>query len=318
MSTPNAITIESLRIDYDDTTAVRDLSLTIRPGQIFGLVGPNGAGKTSTIKAIAGIIEPTYGEIRINGQDLQLNRADVLKSVGYMPDFPPVYEKLKVWEYLDVFAAAYLIAAEDRPKAVEHWLEKTNLTAKRESLIKDLSRGMRQRVVLAKTLLPRPKVLLLDEPASGLDPISRREMRDILKDAADAGAAVLISSHILTELEGFCDAVGIMEKGNLAVAGSLDEIRAKMSTSARLIIRWHGTDASVAKRLTHLLAENSCIDGSFQQNATELQLGFKGNDSDAHTVLKSLMEKNIPVTEFFIKKDDVEDIFFKIGAKEVS
>ena len=207
------INIKSLRVDYEGTNAVDDIDLHVQKGQIFGLVGPNGAGKTSTIKALAGVLEPTYGEINIDGKDMDLAQEEVLQNIGYMPDFPPVYENLRVWEYLDVFAAAYQIKKNARPEKITYWIDRVNLSNKTNAFIRDLSRGMRQRLVLAKTLLPDPDVLLLDEPASGLDPISRKNMRDIFKEVSAAGATILISSHILTELSDFCHAVGIMEKG---------------------------------------------------------------------------------------------------------
>src|SRR3989338_7359170 len=170
------ISIRSLRIDYDNVNAVNDLIVEIGAGQIYGLVGPNGAGKTSTIKAIAGLIEPTYGEIKVAGIDIELEPQQALQVLGYMPDFSPVYEQLKVWEYLDVFAAAYLIGPGERLTKVKHWVERVNLQDKWDTFVRDLSRGMRQRLVLAKTLLHEPKVLILDEPASGLDPIARKEL----------------------------------------------------------------------------------------------------------------------------------------------
>ncbi|MFA5261541.1 MAG: ABC transporter ATP-binding protein, partial [Candidatus Omnitrophota bacterium] len=225
------IKVESLRIDYDDVTAVHDLSLEVSPGEIFGLVGPNGAGKTSTLKALAGILEPTYGDIKISGYDLELAREKALMKVGYMPDFSPVYEHLKVWEYLDVFAAAYHIPASMRLKKIKHWVDKVNLGSKYGAYVRDLSRGMRQRLVLAKTLIPEPDVLLLDEPASGLDPIARKDMRDILKEAALAKKAIIISSHILSELSDFCNAVGIMQKGKLLVSGAIEDIRRRLHSS---------------------------------------------------------------------------------------
>lgn len=309
--------INSLRIDYDDITAVRDLSVEIQKGQIYGLVGPNGAGKTSTIKALAGVLEPTYGEISINGHDLDLERSQALQDIGYMPDFPPVYENLKVWEYLDVFAAAYLIDRRQRLERARHWVKQVNLENKWDSFIRDLSRGMRQRLVLAKTVLPNPKVLLLDEPASGLDPIARREFRDLLKRIAAEGMTILISSHILTELSEFCNAIGIMEKGKMVVSGSIEEIRKAIHSTGYLIVRLAQQDP-LLERAIAILSESSQVQKTQKASETEIQAHFSGSRQEAAQLLSRLVAERIPVAEFIIKEDDVEDIFFKIGAKDVT
>lgn len=309
--------INSLRIDYDEVTAVKDLTVEIRQGQIYGLVGPNGAGKTSTIKAIAGVLEPTYGEIRIDGHDLDLDRPKALQKIGYMPDFPPVYENLKVWEYLDVFAAAYLIDRRERLERARYWVKQVNLENKWDAFIRDLSRGMRQRLVLAKTLLPNPRVLLLDEPASGLDPMARREFRDLLKRVAAEGMTVLISSHILTELSDFCNAIGVMEKGRMVVSGSIEEIRKALNSTGHLIIRFADENAGLEKTL-NVLSTIPDILNPQKASPTELHVPFAGTRAQAAELLNRLVSAQIPVAEFIIKEDNVEDIFFKIGAKDVT
>jgi len=312
------ISIRSLRVDYEDITAVDDLNLEIPVGYICGLVGPNGAGKTSTIKALAGIIQPTYGEIKINGTDFELFREQALQSLGYMPDFSPVYENLKVWEFLDVFAAAYLIDRGKRLDRVEYWMRRVNLTDKRNSYVRDLSRGMRQRLVLAKTLLHDPKVLLLDEPASGLDPIARKEMRILLKEVAQEGKTILISSHILTELSDFCTAIAIMEKGRLVVSGSIEEIRTRIGIKGHLVIR---LSESVEKNMPWLrscLEQVEHVNSVEQINADEFKCVFTGQAQEAAFLLKELVQKGLPILNFYLKEDNVEDIFFKIGAKDVS
>ncbi len=315
------ISVQSLRVDYENVTAVCDLNLEVAAGQIYGLVGPNGAGKTSMIKAIAGILEPTYGEIKIAGYDLDLNPQEALRHLGFMPDFPPVYEHLKVWEYLDVFAASYLIQPSDRLSRARHWVERVNLKEKWDAYIRDLSRGMRQRLILAKILLADPDVLLMDEPASGLDPIARLEMRDILKEIAAAGKTIIISSHILTELSDFCNAIGIMEKGKMVVSGTLEEIRRHIGTNKELIIRLantsHISDEQRRSFLT-VLGESSFIADLKEIKPGEFRALFSGEQEDAVYVLSQLVKKDFPILEFQIKEADVEDIFFKVGAKEVS
>lgn len=312
------ISLKSLRVDYEDVNAVKDIDLEISAGQIYGLVGPNGAGKTSAIKAIAGILEPTYGEIKIAGHDLELEPREALRKLGYMPDFPPVYENLKVWEYLDVFAAAYLIPGAQRAGKVKHWLKKVSLSEKHDALIKDLSRGMRQRLILAKTLLPDPQVLILDEPASGLDPLARKQMRDILKEAAAEGKTILISSHILTELSEFCNAVGIMEKGELRVSGSIEEIRVRLGSHKRLTVRLASPTPANVDKVYHFLGNSKHCASMAKTEKQEINCLFTGSKEDAAWILTQLTLQETSIYDFTCVEDDVEDIFLKIGAKEVS
>jgi ABC-2 type transport system ATP-binding protein len=310
------IDIKSLRVDYDNLTAVHDLDLTIASGEIYGLVGPNGAGKTSTIKSIAGVLEPTYGEIKIAGHDLELHPQEALRHLGYMPDFSPVYENLKVWEYLDVFAAAYLIERHERTSRIKYWMNKVDLTVKENELIRNLSRGMRQRLVLAKTLLPEPKVLLLDEPASGMDPIARMDLRKLLKEVAANGASIIISSHILTELSEFCSSIGIMEKGRMVISGTMDEIRERIGSKGKIKLQLASFEPSAREHLERRLFEINIKATATSTN--ELEFYFGGNPLEAYQILKGLIAEGHPINDFHLTKENVEDIFFKIGAKEVS
>ncbi len=312
------IKVNSLRVDYENTNAVHDLDLDVSAGQIFGLVGPNGAGKTSTIKALAGIIEPTYGDIKVLGYDLELERQKALNRVGYMPDFPPVYEHLKVWEYLDVFAAAYNIPSGERAKKIRSWVARVNLESKHHAFIRDLSRGMRQRLVLAKTLIPDPDVLLLDEPASGLDPIARKDMRDVLKDVASANKAVIISSHILSELSDFCNAVGIMQQGKLLVSGSVEDIRRHVQSKGRLIVFLSEVREEMIQEAKSVLHGFSCVEHVEERKEGGLLADFSGCPADASLILAQLVLRKIPVCGFQCKEDNVEDLFFKMGMKEVA
>ncbi len=312
------ISARSLRIDYDNVTAVYDLDLEIPKGQIFGLVGPNGAGKTSTIKALAGILEPTYGEIKIAGIDIDLSPQEALRSLGYMPDFPPVYENLKVGEYLDVFAAAYLIPRQERSQRIKHWLERVDLLGKQNALIHTLSRGMRQRLVLAKTLLHQPTVLFLDEPASGMDPIARKELRNILTEVSQQGTTVLISSHILTELSDFCTSVGIMEKGRMVVSGTIEEIRKRVGSKGKLVIRLVNPYERTREALLHDLKNVPYLHEPNEVAPGHFHAYFSGEDNLAANLLKELIAQGHPIADFHLREENVEDIFFKIGAREVS
>ena len=196
-----AIEIRDLRVDYGDFVAVRDISLSVPCGEVFGLVGPNGAGKTSTFKVLTTLMEPTYGEVSIAGLDIFEQAEEAREVMGYMPDLAPVPSDLKLWEFLDFHANTHRLGnGKERRAHVDECLELVNLLDKSDSWCKELSRGQTQRLVLAKTLLHRPKVLILDEPASGLDPLSRREMRIIFQDLARQGSTIIVSSHILSEL----------------------------------------------------------------------------------------------------------------------
>lgn len=313
----NVVEVSQLRIAYDEVMAVHDISFQLERGKIYGFVGPNGAGKTSTIKALAGVIEATQGSIVLNGFDLDLNREKALRHVGYMPDFSPVYENLKVWEYLDVFAAAYDIVASERPVHVKKWLEKSDLVSKRDSLIKGLSRGMRQRLVLAKTLESNPNILLLDEPASGLDPIARKQMRDLIKEAAHGGATVLISSHILSELSEFIDSAIILEKGNLVVAGSIDQIRTQTGGGQTVTVRFSDENAGTDV-LEKLLASEGIALDRVSHNKGGYIIRFGNTGDDAARLLNKILTSGARIAECSLKNDDIEDIFLKVGAKEVA
>ncbi|MGB9643149.1 MAG: ABC transporter ATP-binding protein [Candidatus Ratteibacteria bacterium] len=209
------VEVENLIVDFENVTACKNVSFQVFAGEIFGLIGPNGAGKTTTLKVLATLLKPTYGKIKINGFDLEKQILQIRKIIGFMPDFSPVYEEMKVWEFLELYASAYGIARDKRNKKIDSELHRANLAGKKDAFIGELSRGMKQRLVLAKTLLSEPQVLLLDEPASGLDPLARKELSDILTNLGKEGKTIIISSHILTELSDFCTSVGIMENGKM-------------------------------------------------------------------------------------------------------
>ncbi len=213
---------------YKDLTAVDNLSLSIAEGEIFGFIGPNGAGKTTTIKILATLLKPTQGYAMVGGYNVLTQADDVKRVMGYMPDSFGVYDDMKVWEYLDFFAAAYKIEKSRRTQIIDDVLALTDLGHKKDDMVDALSRGMKQRLCLAKTLVHDPKVLLLDEPASGLDPRARIELRELLKELRNMGKTILISSHILTELADFVTTIGIIEQGKLLYAGPVREITEKL------------------------------------------------------------------------------------------
>lgn len=219
-----AIEAKDMRVDYGETVAVRGLTMQIPFGEVYGLVGANGAGKTSTFSVWATLRKPTYGQVKLAGYDLLEDPQEARKVMAYMPDLAPVPSDLKVWEFLDMFARCYGLAGAAAGSRWHECLELVDLLDKKNERCSDLSRGMKQRVNLAKAILHRPKVLILDEPASGMDPASRAKLRDILKTLAAQGATVVISSHILNELSDMCSSVGILHKGELVDDGAFQAV----------------------------------------------------------------------------------------------
>jgi ABC-2 type transport system ATP-binding protein len=306
MSSP-VLTIEHLRVDFPGVVAVNDLSLTVAAGDVCGLIGPNGAGKTTTMRAVSGLQECTRGTVKVDGHDLAGEPNELKKRLGFMPDFCPVYDQLTTTEFLDHFARAY--AVPDRRARIEHCLELTWLTEKRNALCEELSRGMKQRLVLAKTLLPDPQVLLLDEPASGLDPLGRIELRKLLLQLHDLGKAVLISSHILTELSGFCNTAAIMERGKLVMFGNIAELGQKMG-ARRMSVKWRADGGKALQILKEAGARN--LESAAQGGAT---FDFDGGADALDGLLKTLVVEGVRVTEWRSAGDDLEQIFLQSGAK---
>jgi len=226
---PPLVAIDNLHILYGKMHAVRGLSLHISRGEIFGFIGPNGAGKTSTIKVLATLLKPTSGQVRVGGTDVVGHPEMVRRKIGYMPDFFGIYDDLTAGEYLHFFAAAYRIPADQRDGLIRDVLALTDLTQKYDAPVDGLSRGMKQRLGLSRVLLHDPELLLLDEPASGLDPRARIEMRELLKELQSMGKTIIVSSHILHELAQFCSHIGIIEAGQMVANGSLQDIYRTLS-----------------------------------------------------------------------------------------
>jgi ABC-2 type transport system ATP-binding protein len=307
------IRVRDLRVDYDTMCAVRDLSLTVGPGEVCGLIGPNGAGKTTTMRAILGLIEPTYGEIELCGVDMLERPQDASRLVGFMPDFPPMYEDLFVWEFLDLFAASYHIPRAERPAAIDRVLEQVGLTEKRKAGIVELSRGMRQRLMLAKTLIPDPQVLILDEPASGVDPQGRIDLKNVLRSQAAAGKTVLISSHILTEMSEFCTSVAIMQKGEMVISGKIDEVNARVMGGTVLAVDVIGPSLEFLQ-----IVAADTRSGPVEQNNGTFTFRYQGSPEEASDLLSTLVRGGVRVAAFAPRKEGLEELFLKVGAKELS
>ena len=218
------IEVRNFGKQYGDFTAVRNLNLKIEAGEMFGFIGPNGAGKSTTIRFLATLLRATHGDGSVNGFSVTRDPINVRRSIGYMPDNFGVYDGMKVWEFLDFFAVAYQIPRGSRKRVISDVLELLDLTHKRNDFVNGLSRGMKQRLCLAKTLVHDPPVLILDEPASGLDPRARLEVKALLKELRRMGKTILISSHILTELADCCTSIGIIERGQLLMHGPIDAV----------------------------------------------------------------------------------------------
>jgi len=307
------IRIRDLRVDYDNLCAVRDLSLEVEPGEVCGLIGPNGAGKTTTMRAMLGLIEPTYGEIEIMGVDVRERPEDVCRVVGFMPDFPPVYEDLLVWEFLDLFAASYRIPRHRRMAEVDRYLAVVGLTEKRAASVAELSRGMRQRLMLAKTLIPEPSVLLLDEPASGLDPQGRVALKQILRRLAEEKKTVLISSHILVEMNEFCTSVAIMERGQVKISGRIDDVNRQVMGDQLISIEvLGGGDVLLA------VVGSDDRAGRVERSNNTYEFRFRGDAFAASELLADLIRQGVRISGFQHRRDNLEELFLKVGSKELS
>ena len=291
---------------------MHDLSLEVEPGEVCGLIGPNGAGKTTTMKALLGLIEPTYGEIEVMGVDMGERPEEVYRLMGFMPDFPPVYEDLYVWEFLDLFAASYGIPRRAGAE-VDRFLEMVGLSEKRRSLVVELSRGMRQRLMLAKTLIPDPKVLLLDEPASGVDPQGRIELKNIMRRLAEEQKTVLISSHILTEMDEFCTSVAIMERGRLVVGGRIEEVNRQIMGHSLISIEVLGDPGVLVS-----IVGSTGRAGPVARSNGSYEFRFDGDREAASDLLAALVHGGVRVASFERRKDNLEELFLKVGSKELS
>ena len=308
------IKTENLRKEFGKLVAVDDLNLEIEEGDIFGFIGPNGAGKTTTIRMLATLLRPTSGKALIDGIEVGANYRQVRPLIGFMPDFFGVYDDVKVWEYLDFFAAAYRMPKSERADKIDNVLELTNLTVKKDCFVEELSRGMKQRLCLAKTLIHGPKVLLLDEPASGLDPRARIEIKELLKRLKAMGKTILVSSHILPELADFCNKVGIIEKGKLIIAGDVKKIMEQVAGGRILEIRViEGDEPKALEIMTGLesIQRANEIDGL-------LQAQFTGTLEDQCSVLRALVTGDVKVLSFAEQATDLEDIFMKVTKGIVS
>ena len=305
--------LQKVRKEYDDVVAVDDLDLKIEAGEIFGLIGPNGAGKTTTIRMACGLLQPTAGRVSVGGLDIHQNPEAAQRYIGYLSDFFSVYEDLKVWEYLDYFAHAYKMPEADIPSRIDEVILQSGLDVKRDAFIEGLSRGMKQRLGIARAVIHSPRLLLLDEPASGLDPKARVELRNLLLSERDRGATILISSHILTELEGFCTSIGLMEKGRMVRSGAIGTIATAETRNRAVRVRWLGNpDANIES----LLKGQPNVAGVMVKGA-EAVFSFGGAEEQLAAILAELVSNRIEVVSFGEVKQTIEDLYMKISSHGV-
>lgn len=309
---PGVIETRQLTKRYGRFTALDNLDLRIEAGALFGFIGPNGAGKTTTLRMLAGLLEPSSGQIALNGQDISQDVGAARWLVGYMPDFFGVYEDMKVWEYLDFFARCYRLDAKQRARVVNELLELVDLASRRDAWVESLSRGMRQRLCLAHALVHDPQILLLDEPASGLDPRARIEMRELLKELSALGKTIIISSHILTELAEMCNQVGIIEHGRMLYHGSPQRISQQMHGHRRLRLRALAAQPEVEAGLNSYLGVTD-----YQLDDDGWQINFTGDDAALAGLLTHLIERKIPIIHFSEEISNLEAAFMQITTGEV-
>lgn len=310
--------IQGLTKRYGKFLALNDLNLHIDKGEIFGFVGPNGAGKTTTMRIVCGLLKATKGTVLVDGVNAITNPEDIKRKVGYVPDFFGVYDNLKVREYMEFYGSMYGMDKEDVDEIADGLLELVNLADKKEVFVDTLSRGMKQRLCVARALIHNPDLLVLDEPNSGLDPRARFEMKEVLKNLGSMGKTIIISSHILPELAEMCTSIGIMERGRLVVSGRVEDIMQQTRVSRPIHICAFTSDYENAEEgrdfIVTLLKEQPEVSKvTFVEE--EILVTFTGDEEAAAKLLKYLISRNILVSNFYREKEDLESLFLEITGR---
>ncbi len=305
--------IEHLTKNYGSFPALRDLNLEIPAGALHGFVGPNGAGKTTTMRILATLMKPTSGTAYVDGTDVVKDGQKARKLVGYMPDFFGVYDNLKCWEYLDFYARCYRIGLTERKRMTGQLLELVQLQDKENEYVEALSRGMKQRLCLARSLIHDPKLLILDEPASGMDPRARADMKGILRTLREMGKTVLISSHILPELAEMCDSLTILDHGELVFSGSVEALSDKMNGNAPLDIRLtEGCAEAEVEAAVRCLKELPAVTEITQEEPFLLRVRLAEGGDSCPDVLRKLVMKGVPVCDFHRAPMNLEKVFMEV------
>ncbi len=315
-----AIETRGLTKVYRGVTAVRDLDLVIEAGDAFGFIGPNGAGKSTTIKILATLVRPSGGSAKVNGTDVRLSPERVKPQIGYMPDVLGVYDDMLVGEYLEFFAAAYRIRGQARASKIDEVLELTDLTAKRHAPVMGLSRGMGQRLGLARCLLHDPNVLLLDEPAAGLDPRARIEFKELVSHLRALNKTLLISSHILGEIGEMCNTIGIIETGRLLFAGPITEARKRLGTErvVRVRVLEEAEDDREVNALTDILRAHPEVEATKRGGEGELLVRVRTEVVDIAFIAKEVVHAGLKLVHLEETSLSVEDIFLQVTKGEVA
>jgi len=301
------IEIEHLTKTYGAFKALDDLHMHVEKGTVFGFVGPNGAGKSTTMAILATLLLPTSGTARVGGYEVTEHPKEVRRMIGYMPDFFGVYDQFKTTEYLHFYGASYGIPRSEREKLIPQLLELVNLTDKADAYVDSLSRGMKQRLCLARCLVHDPEVLILDEPASGLDPRARIEMREILKELKAMGKTIIISSHILPELAEMVDEIGVIEHGVMIAQGRVQDIQNRMRVNRVLHIRLLERAQEAAEWLKGEPHVTMVL-----EDERGLHVHFSGQDAEQEELLRRMIARGLPVVSFSEAATNLEDVFLEI------
>jgi ABC-2 type transport system ATP-binding protein len=312
METDAVVVTRQLTKRFGGLTAVDDVSFSVARGQILGFIGPNGAGKTTTIKILVGLMRPTRGSASIAGADCVRDARKIKRMVGYMPDNFGYYDNMRVREYLDFFGAAFALRGRQRAKRIEEVMEMTSSTYMKDRFVESLSHGMKQRIGLARTLLHDPAVLILDEPANGLDPEARIEMREILLQLAGLGKTLIVTSHILPELARICDQVAILSLGKLCAFGPLAEIMRRVSQRRMMEVQLASSEH--VEHATQVISEAVNTDGEVLPSTTEAAVRFRTTkrESEMGELLAQLVASGVKVTQFREVQSDLEDAFLSV------
>lgn len=299
--------IQDLTKNYGSFTAVNHLTLHIPEGDLFGFVGPNGAGKTTTIRIVCRLLKASGGKVQIGGTQAAVGSKEMKRLIGYVPDFFGVYDNLKVHEYMDMYGSMYSMNSRDIAKLTDDLLELVNLTDKKEFYVDTLSRGMKQRLCVARALLHNPKLLILDEPNSGLDPRARVEMKELLKNLHSMGKTIVISSHILSELSEMCNSIGIMNHGQLVAAGKIEDIMNHLSGGKKIHVRV----ASEMEPAVRIIREHAGANvESVLEN--EVIISHNGSDEDICALIGSLIQNQVLLTGFYKEEGSLESLFMQL------
>ncbi len=303
---------------YGKLTAVDHLSLQVPKGAVYGFIGPNGAGKTSTMRILTTLMLPTSGQAYVAGHEVTKDPRAVRRAIGYMPDFFGVYDDMKVWEYLDFFAACYDIPEKERPGLINDLLELVDLTHRRDDMVDKLSRGMKQRLCLARTLAHDPQVLILDEPASGLDPRARVEIRELLVELSKMGKTIFFSSHILADVAEICTHIGIVEAGQMVAQGRMDEMQRQLMPNREIVVTLLDRVPEAKEALTAVQGVQQVVDLPDDQNKKRVRVDFVGEDTVMSEMVQALAAKGIPVINFSEQAHDLETVFMRVTKGIVS